>query len=160
MPLKISSKAFAQEGNIPDVHSKQGGNVSPALEWTGAPDRTASFVLIVDDPDAPKGLFTHWIVYGMNPETSGLTEHQPDTPELPNGARQGLNGFGELGYGGPQPPSGTHRYFFHLYAIDKDTKFPARLTRQEIDDAISGHVLEQAVLMGRYTAREEKTFVA
>ena len=160
MPLNVTSKAFVNEATIPDVHSKKGGNISPALEWSGAPERTASFVLIADDPDAPKGLFTHWIVYGIDPGTTSLAEHQPDAPELPNGARQGINGFGELGYGGPQPPSGTHRYFFHLYAIDKDTKFPARLTRQEIDDAIAGHVLEEATTMGRYSATGEKTFVA
>jgi Raf kinase inhibitor-like YbhB/YbcL family protein len=154
MPLKLSSRAFANEASIPDVHSKKGGNISPPLEWTGVPDQTRSLVLIVDDPDAPKGLFTHWIVYGLNPRTTSLAERQPVTSELPDGARQGVNGFGESGYGGPQPPSGTHRYFFHLYALDTDTDMPAGLTRQEIDGAIEGHVIEEATLMGRYSSRE------
>jgi hypothetical protein len=110
--------------------------------------------LIVDDPDAPKGLFTHWIVYGLTPDTSGLDEHQPNMPRLPNGARQGVNGFGETGYGGPQPPEGTHRYFFHLYALDTETDIPPGLNREEIDGAIEGHVIEEAALMGRYTNGE------
>jgi Raf kinase inhibitor-like YbhB/YbcL family protein len=152
MSLKLTSPAFANEAPIPEVHSRNGANVSPPLEWTGVPGETRSFALIVDDPDAPRGLFTHWIVYGIGPRTTRLAEQQPAKPELPNGARQGLNGFGETGYGGPQPPSGTHRYFFHLYALDTDTDMPGGLTRQEIDGAIEGHVIEEATLMGRYTS--------
>lgn len=153
--MKLSSHAFSNGAAIPELHSKKGANISPALEWTGVPERTISLVLIVDDPDAPKGLFTHWIVYGLKPDTTGLAEHQPATAELPNGARQGLNGFGETGYGGPQPPEGTHRYFFHLYALDTETDVPAGLTRQEINGLIEGHVIEEANLMGRYTNREK-----
>ena len=152
MPLTITSGAFRNESAIPDRHSKKGGNVSPPLAWSGVPDDTRSLVLIVDDPDAPKGLFTHWIVYGMNPAATELAENQPQSGELSNGARQGVNGFGETGYGGPQPPSGEHRYFFHLYALDTDTDIPPGLTRQEIDGAIQGHVIEEAKLMGRYKA--------
>lgn len=155
MPLKLVSPAFAPEAPIPAVYSKKGGNVSPPLEWTGVPEDTISLALIVDDPDAPKGLFTHWIVYGLTPKTSNLAEHQPAAPELPNGARQGLNGFGESGYGGPQPPDGTHRYFFHLYALDTETDIPAGLTREEINGVIEGHVIEEATLMGRYTNTEK-----
>jgi Raf kinase inhibitor-like YbhB/YbcL family protein len=159
MPLKLITHAFANETPIPDVHSKKGGNVSPPLEWAGVPEETISLALIVDDPDAPKGLFTHWIVYGLKPNTTGLAEHQPATPELPNGARQGVNGFGESGYGGPQPPDGTHRYVFHLYALDTETDIPAGLTRQEISGVIEGHVIEEATMMGRYT-NSEKTRAA
>lgn len=154
MPLRLTSPAFNNEAPIPDVHSKRGGNISPPLRWTGVPDETVSLVLVMDDPDAPKGLFTHWIVYGLDPGTTNLPEHQPTTAELPNGARQGVNGFGETGYGGPQPPSGTHRYVFHLYALDTDTNIPADLARQEIDGAIEGHIIEEATLMGRYSSRE------
>ena len=153
--MKITSHAFANEAPIPEVHSKQGGNVSPPLEWTGVPDQTVSLALIVDDPDAPKGLFTHWLVYGLKPDTRGLAEHQPATGELPNGARQGLNGFGESGYGGPQPPEGTHRYYFHLYALDTETDLPAGWTREEINGVIEGHVIADTTLMGRYTNREK-----
>jgi Raf kinase inhibitor-like YbhB/YbcL family protein len=153
MSLRLTSHAFQNEGNIPDKHSKQGGNVSPHLSWTGVPEGTTSLVLIVDDPDAPSHPFVHWLVYGIAPNATELQEHLPATPELPNGARQGRNGFGGLGYGGPQPPSGTHRYFFHLYALDTDTDMPAGLSRQELDGAIEGHVIEEAQLMGRYKHR-------
>ncbi len=137
MPLKIVSAAFANEAPIPEVYSKKGGNVSPARSnGPGVPEKTISLALIVDDPDAPKGLFTHWIVYGLVPKTSGLAERQPAAPELPNGARQGINGFGESGYGGRQPPDGTHRYFFHLYALETETDIPAGLTRDEINGVI------------------------
>lgn len=155
MSLTLHSSAFENGSSIPDKHSKKGGNVSPALSWTGVPGEARSLVLIVDDPDAPAGLFTHWVLYGLKPETRELPEHVPSNGELPNGARQGLNGFGELGYGGPQPPSGTHRYFFHLYALDTDSDMPPGLTRQELDGAIEGHVIEQTQLMGLYRKREK-----
>ncbi len=155
MSLTLKSPAFRNEGAIPEKHSKKGGNVSPALSWTGVPANTRSLVLIVDDPDAPAGLFTHWMIYGMKPEMTELPEHLPATGELPNGARQGINGFGEIGYGGPQPPSGTHRYFFHLYALDTDSDMPPGLTRQELDGAIVGHIIEQTQLMGRYQKCEK-----
>lgn len=147
--MTLNSGAFRNESAIPDRYSKKGGNVSPPLSWTGVPNDTRSLVLIVDDPDAPKGLFTHWIVYGIDPVTREFPENQ-----LPEGATQGVNGFGETGYGGPQPPSGTHRYFFHLYALDTDSDMPPGLSRQEIDGLIEGHVIEEGTLMGRYQARE------
>ncbi len=150
MTLKITSRAFQNEGVIPDRYSKQGGNISPPLAWTGVPEGTRGLALIVDDPDAPSGTFVHWLIYGLPPMSGELEEHVPATEELPNGARQGINGFGELGYGGPQPPSGTHRYFFHLYAVDTDLDLPPRLSRQELDGALHGHVLQEAQLMGRY----------
>jgi len=150
MSLKLTSRAFINGGTIPDVFSKQGGNHSPALAWTGIPAETRSLALIVDDPDAPAGLFTHWLMYGIDPGLTELKEHLPPSGILPNGARQGVNGFREHGYGGPKPPSGTHRYIFHLYALDTDSDMPAGLTRQELDGAIAGHIIEEATLMGRY----------
>jgi Raf kinase inhibitor-like YbhB/YbcL family protein len=152
--MKLTSRAFQHEGKIPENHSKNGGNVSPALQWTDAPRETVSLALIMDDPDAPSGLFTHWLLYGMDPKTTELPEHLPASGELPNGARQGRNGFGDVGYGGPRPPSGTHRYFFHLYALDTETDLPAGMTRDELEGAIRGHVIAEAELMGRYQARE------
>jgi len=153
MAFSLTSSAFRNESPIPDRYSKKGGNISPPLAWTGVPNAARSLVLIVDDADAPKGLFTHWIVYGIDPATRELPENQPHSGELSNGARQGVNGFGETGYGGPQPPSGEHRYFFHLYALDTDTDMPPGLDRQEIDGAIQGHIVEEAKLMGRYQSR-------
>jgi Raf kinase inhibitor-like YbhB/YbcL family protein len=153
MPLTLTSTAFTNEAAIPDRHAKERANISPALAWSGVPKDTVSLALIMDDPDAPSGLFTHWIVYRIDPRTTELAENQPAFGELSNGARQGVNGFGETGYGGPQPPSGTHRYIFHLYALDTDTDIPAGLSRQEIDGVIEGHVIEEATLMGRYQSR-------
>jgi Raf kinase inhibitor-like YbhB/YbcL family protein len=150
MSLKLTSNAFPNGGTIPEIFSKHGGNQSPALAWTGVPADTRSLALIVDDPDAPKGLFTHWILYGINPKVNALKGHIPAKGTLANGARQGINGFREQGYGGPQPPSGTHRYVFHLYALDTDTDMPEGLTRQELDGAIEGHIIEEATLTGRY----------
>ncbi len=150
MSLRLTSRAFVPEHMIPDLYSKNGGNISPDLAWTGVPNDTRSLVLIMDDPDAPSGLFTHWMVYGLDPKIDGLHQHVGQAGELPNGARQGLNGFGTVGYGGPQPPSGVHRYVFHLYALDTDSDLPAGLTRQELEGAIEGHVIEEATMMGRY----------
>jgi len=165
MSLRLTSRAFQNEGTIPDKYSKLGGNISPPLSWTGVPEGTTSLALIVDDPDAPGGAFVHWLVYGIPPGKTELPEHMLPTQQPRNGARQGLNGFGGVGYGGPQPPSGTHRYFFHLYALGTDTDMPAGLSRQELDGAIEGHVIEETRLMGRYKhhsaprAAHEKTRV-
>jgi len=153
MSLKMTSRAFQHESVIPDKHSKDGGNISPPLAWTNVPDATRSLALIMDDPDAPSGVFVHWLVYGIPPAGTELDEHLPATAKLPNGVRQGRNGFGELGYGGPQPPSGTHRYFFHLYALDTDLALQAGASREELDQALQGHILEETQLMGRYQRR-------
>jgi Raf kinase inhibitor-like YbhB/YbcL family protein len=107
----------------------------------------------MDDPDAPSGTFVHWLVYDIPPAVTELEEGLPPTPTLPNGARQGLNGFGDLGYGGPQPPSGTHRYFFHLYALDIKLDLPAGVSREELDEAMNDDIIEEAQLMGRYQHR-------
>jgi Raf kinase inhibitor-like YbhB/YbcL family protein len=152
--LQLKSGAFEHEGVIPDKYSKTGGNISPSLMWTGVPPGARSLSLIVDDPDAPSGIFVHWLVYGIQPTATGLEEGLPATPTLPNGVKQGHNDFGELGYGGPQPPSGTHRYFFHLYAIDRELQLPPGASRKALDKALSGHVLEEAQLMGKYKHRE------
>ena len=154
MALKLTSRAFQHEGFIPDKYSKAGGNVSPPLAWTDVPHATKTLALIVDDPDAPSGVFVHWLLYGIPLTTTELDEDIPATPTLRNGARQGRNGFRELGYGGPQPPSGTHRYFFHLYALDTELPLAAGASRQELDQALGGHVLEDAQLMGRFQHRE------
>jgi Raf kinase inhibitor-like YbhB/YbcL family protein len=155
MSLKLTSHAFENGAVIPEKYSKQGGNFSPPLAWTGVPEGTRSLALIVDDPDAPSGVFVHWLLYGIDPRVTQLEEHLPATPQLPNGARQGRNGFGDLGYGGPQPPSGTHRYFFHLYALDTDSDVPGDFGRDELEGIIEGHIIEEAQLMGRYQHKEQ-----
>jgi Raf kinase inhibitor-like YbhB/YbcL family protein len=148
--MKLESPAFRHGGLIPDKYSKDGGNITPPLAWTGVPRGTKSLALIMDDPDAPSGVFVHWLVYDIPPTVTELEEGLPPKPTLPNGARQGRNGFGGMGYGGPQPPSGTHRYFFHLYALDSKLDLPAGASREELDQAMQGHILEEAQLMGRY----------
>ena len=153
MAMKLTSRGFQQEGMIPEKYSKDGGNISPPLAWSDVPKGIKSLALIVDDPDAPSGVFVHWLLYGIPPAITELDEGVPATVTLPNGARQGRNGFGDLGYGGPQPPSGTHRYFFHLYALDYELPLRAGASREEIDRAIQGHTIEKAELMGRFQHR-------
>jgi Raf kinase inhibitor-like YbhB/YbcL family protein len=154
MSLTLRSDAFEEGGTIPDKHSREGGNISPRLSWSGAPEGTRSLALIVDDPDAPSGVFVHWLLYGIPPSLSGLEENLPANEALRDGMRQGRNGFGDIGYGGPQPPSGTHRYFFHFYALDAALDLRPGVRREELDKAMKGHVLEEAKLMGRFESRK------
>jgi Raf kinase inhibitor-like YbhB/YbcL family protein len=149
---RLDCSLFQSGADIVMKITKKGGNISPPLEWTGVPDQTISLVLIVDDPDAPKGLFTHWIVYGLKKDPAGLAEHQPATAELPNGARQGLNGFAEQA----MADRSRRRERIATFSIfDTETDIPGGLTRQEMDGVIEGHVIEEATLMGRYTNREK-----
>jgi hypothetical protein len=158
--MKLMSEGFQHEGLIPERYSKDGGNFSPPLSWRDVPEKTKSLALMVDDPDAPSGLFVHWLLYGIPPATTELDEGVPANGRLSDGARQGRNGFGDVGYGGPQPPSGTHRYFFHLYALDYDPPLDAGAGREDIDRAIRGHIIAEAELMGRYQHREPGTRAA
>jgi Raf kinase inhibitor-like YbhB/YbcL family protein len=156
MSLKLTSGAFNNAGKIPDRYSKQAGDISPPLEWAGARSQVKSFALVVDDPDAPSGTFVHWLLYRIPVALTHLKEGVSHVPELPGGMRQGRNGFGGIGYGGPQPPSGTHRYFFRLYALDIDIDLPPGVSRAELDRAMQGHIVEQAELMGRYEHRNTR----
>ncbi len=115
--------------------------------------------MIMDDPDAPSGVFVHWLLYNIPAQARELQERVPITAALPNGVRQGVNGFGNTGYGGPQPPSGTHRYVFHLYALDSSPDMPGA-NRQQLDRAIEGHILEEGRLMGKYEHRKPGTQAA
>jgi Raf kinase inhibitor-like YbhB/YbcL family protein len=154
MSLKIVSRAFAHDKFIPDKYTCNGHNVSPPLEWTDVPHAAKELVLIVDDPDAPSGTFVHWLLYGLQPTQSELDEDiSTETASLPNGMRQGMNGFQKLGYAGPCPPSGTHRYYFHLYAVDSNLNLPPGAKREQVDQAIKNHVLEEAELMGYYAKK-------
>lgn len=150
--MKLESTGFKHDGMIPDRYSHLRENLSPPLAWSGAPDRAKSFALIMDDPDAPSGTFVHWLVYDIPPGTTRLAEGA-GSGNIPGGARQGRNGFGNVGYDGPQPPSGTHRYFFRLYALDSKIDVPAGASRQELDRAMRGHVIEECELVGRYSHR-------
>jgi len=153
MSIKLTSPAFENQQAIPERYSKGGGNISPPLAWTNVPETAKNLALIVDDPDAPKGVFVHWLVYGIRPSAKSLDEDLPASETLIGGARQGRNGFGDLGYGGPQPPSGTHHYIFHLYALDTELDLPPGADRQKLDQAMRGHILEEAQLTGTYQHR-------
>ena len=148
----LSSTAFMNGENIPSRYTCDGANISPLLSWTAPPAGTQTFVLILDDPDAPKHGFVHWLVYDIPGDTSGLPDNMPAKPELETQTRQGTNDFHELGYGGPCPPKGaTHRYYFRLYALDTRLGLLPGALREDIERAMQGHVLAQVELMGRYS---------
>lgn len=149
--LHLTSSSFS--GAIPERYascSGQSGN-SPALAWDAPPVATRSFALLVTDPDAPMGIFTHWLLWNLPPETRSLPESVPNRPQLPNAARQGRNDFGHVGYSGPCPPRGSaHRYVFDLYALDAALTLPPGMTRQQLLHALQGHVLATGRLIGHY----------
>jgi Raf kinase inhibitor-like YbhB/YbcL family protein len=143
--IAITSSAFESGGKIPDQFTCKGADVSPPLQLGGIPAGAKSLVLIMDDPDAPSGLFTHWLVWNIDPNA------QIDEKSVPAGAVQGTNDFGKPSYGGPCPPSGTHRYFFHIFALDRTLDLKSGAKRQELEKAFAGHVLARGELMGRYS---------
>ena len=149
--IQVTSGAFAEGRPIPDKYTGQGEDLSPPLQWSGAPAGAQSFALICEDPDAPMGTFTHWIVYNMPPATAALSENVPKTETLPNGTRQGKNDFGNIGYNGPAPPPGkTHHYYFRLYALDTVLNLDSGTTKNDVVSAMKGHVLAQGDAMGTY----------
>lgn len=149
--MQITSTAFGNGAEIPSEFSCDGQNKSPELSWSGAPSGTKSFVLIVHDPDAPmSGGFTHWLVYNIPPNVNGVPENAPAQDQLPGGGIQGKNSSGKYGYMGPCPPSGTHRYNFKLYALDAILNPSVGTNKESLEQAIRGHVLAEAELMGRY----------
>lgn len=143
--MNIEIEAFANGDCIPEKYSKKGGNVSPAIRFKNVPHGTRSLALIMDDPDAPHGLFTHWVVYNLDPKLDALRENQ-----VPEAAAQGRNSWDEPRYGGPQPPDREHRYFFHLYALDTQLALAPGASRGEVEREIDGHILDEAEYMGRY----------
>jgi Raf kinase inhibitor-like YbhB/YbcL family protein len=141
----LSSEAFAEGEAIPARYTCDGDDVCPPLSWLDAPAGTATFALIVDDPDAPAGTWVHWVLFDVPASASEIHDGR-----APRGARDGKNSWGRSGYGGPCPPSGTHRYFFKLYAVDGALDLEAGITAADLTRALEGHVLAEAVLMGRY----------
>jgi Raf kinase inhibitor-like YbhB/YbcL family protein len=149
--MKLTSTAFPPAGSIPAKYTCDGESFSPALAWDTPPKATRSFVLIADDPDAPGKTFAHWVLYDLPPEKRQLPEHLPQQPFLITGGVQGKNDFKHYGYGGLCPPSGTHQYFFKLYALDKLLDLPPGATKADVVKAMAGHVLAGAELVGRYS---------
>jgi Raf kinase inhibitor-like YbhB/YbcL family protein len=152
MDIQVLSTAFREGEMIPIQYTCDGINVSPPLRWGGIPKDTRSLALICEDPDAPSGVFIHWVLFNLPPIVSNLSEAVPATETLEeSGALQGRNGFGEIRYGGPCPPPGKpHRYFFRLYALDSKLEIPPGSTRQELGRAMEGHTLVEGHLMGTY----------
>lgn len=148
--MDISSKAFLEGGMIPAKYTCDGENVSPPLEWTNVPSGTKSFALISDDPDAPAGTWVHWVIYNIPPEVTKLDEQIKPEKEFKTGMRQGNNDWPKIGYGGPCPPSGTHRYYFKLYAVDALLDLKPGATKFQVLQAMKGHVLAEAQLMAKY----------
>ena len=146
--MKITSSTFQQGGNIPSKFTCDGANTSPSLQISDVPSEAKGLVLIVDDPDAPSGLFTHWTAWNISPQTSTVAEGS-----TPKGVH-GTNDFGKSGYGGPCPPSGMHRYYFKIFALDRELDLPAGARRGQLDAAMKGHVIAQGELMGRYSRKK------
>ncbi|MGZ5003165.1 MAG: YbhB/YbcL family Raf kinase inhibitor-like protein [Chthoniobacterales bacterium] len=144
--ISLSSVAFKSGEKIPEKFTCKGANVNPPLQFPGVPAEARSLALIVDDPDAPSGLFTHWLVWNIDPTTRKIGEKS-----VPSGAVQGTNDFGKSGYGGPCPPSGTHRYFFRLIALDQKLELKSGAKRSDLDKAIAGHIVARGDLMARFT---------
>jgi Raf kinase inhibitor-like YbhB/YbcL family protein len=149
--FRIESAAFKERAFIPARFSCQGENVSPPLAWTDSPAGARSFALIVEDPDAPAGTWTHWAVFNLPAQARAMDENAPKQGELPNGGLQGMTSFGSVGYGGPCPPPGkAHRYFFRLYALDTVLNLKAGAAKAGVLAAMKGHILGEAQLMGRF----------
>ncbi len=142
--ISVTSPAFRAGEEIPRRFTCKGANVNPPLHFQNVPKETKSLVLIVDDPDAPGGLFTHWLAWNIDPALHAIGEKS-----APAGAGEGTNDFGNLGYGGPCPPSGTHRYFFRVLALDRKLELKRGARRAQLDQALAGHVLARGALMGR-----------
>ena len=153
MDIQVSSTAFEEGGMIPAQYTADGANVSPPLTWSGIPEGTKCLALISDDPDAPMGTWVHWVLYNLPPGLTGLSENVPADEELAGGGLHGVNDFRRYGYGGPAPPSGTHRYYLKLYALDAMLEVGPGLNKDELLKAMEGHVLAKGQLMGKYTRR-------
>ena len=153
MAVEVTSHAFEDSAEIPARYTCDGLDVSPPLSWDSVPDSTQSLALIADDPDAPGGTFVHWVIYELPPDTRRLPEDVPNRQTLPSGAAQGVNGAGSIGYMGPCPPSGSHRYFFKVYALDTELGLGGGATKEDVLSAMEGHVLGEGRLMGTYWSR-------
>jgi Raf kinase inhibitor-like YbhB/YbcL family protein len=148
--MEIKSPAFDEGALIPRKYTCDDLDVSPPLEWSIVPEGTKTFALICDDPDAPVGTWVHWVIFNLPGDIHGLPEDVPPHEVLENGAKHGKNDFRRIGYGGPCPPGGTHRYYFKLYAVDNELDVDAGITKKELLKELEGHIIDEGQLMGRY----------
>jgi Raf kinase inhibitor-like YbhB/YbcL family protein len=149
--MGLTSQAFGDGERIPSKYTCDGPDISPPIGWSGAANGTRSYVLIMEDLDAHPARFTHWMIFNIPASETGLQENIPATGSLSNGAKQGRNDFGKIGYGGPCPPSGTHHYVFRLYALDALLNLQPGATKQDVLDAMKGHILAETELTGLYS---------
>lgn len=149
--MKIFSKAFKNGEKIPKKYTCDGQDISPPIKWEDIPENTKTLVLICEDPDAPGKTWVHWVLFNIPPEIEELPEGVENKEKLENGAIHGVNDWGRLGYGGPCPPSGTHRYYFRLYALDTELKLEPGDKKEEVVEAMKDHIIDQAELMGTYS---------
>jgi len=148
--MEIISSGFDEGAMIPEKYTCDDIDISPPLKWSKVPDGTKTFAIICEDPDAPMGTWVHWVIYNLPANINELSEDVPSLEILPNGAKQGRNDFGKIGYGGPCPPGGTHRYYFKIYALFEELKVEAGITKSELLKSMEGHILSEGQLMGRY----------
>jgi Raf kinase inhibitor-like YbhB/YbcL family protein len=151
--MDLKSSAFETGGMIPLKYTCDGSDVSPPLSWSAVPAKAKSLALIADDPDAPRGTWVHWVAWNIPATVSNLEEAVPKRDTFPNGMKQGTTDFRSIGYGGPCPPSGTHRYFFKLYALDTILNLQPGTTKKDLEKVMQSHVLAQAELMGKYARK-------
>jgi Raf kinase inhibitor-like YbhB/YbcL family protein len=149
--MKLMSPAFEEGAMIPPQYTCDDKDVSPPLEWSQVPEGTKTFALICDDPDAPMGTWVHWVAFNLPGSMKNLAEDIPPSEQLPDGTKQGRNDFRRIGYGGPCPPGGTHRYYFKLYALESELRLKAGCTKAELLEAMEGHILAECQLMGKYS---------
>jgi Raf kinase inhibitor-like YbhB/YbcL family protein len=150
MDIKLTSSAFEEGGMIPSKYTCDGQDISPPLTWDDVPANTESIAVICDDPDAPMGTWVHWVLFNLPAEKRELAENVPDDETLPDGTRQGVTDFGSTDYGGPCPPSGTHRYFFKIYALDIPIDIVSIADKETLLEHMAGHILAEGQLMGKY----------
>jgi len=151
--MELKSLAFEAGGMIPKPYTCDGQDASPPLSWSDVPNGAKSLALIADDPDAPMGTWVHWVAWNIPATARVLEANVPKRDSLPNGMKQGTSDFRSVGYGGPCPPSGTHRYFFKLYALDSPFTLPPSTTKKDLEKVMQGHIFQQAELMGKYTRK-------
>ncbi len=148
--MKLTSSAFSDGAMIPVRYTCSGDDSSPPLGWSDIPADAKSLALIADDPDAPIGTWVHWVVFNLPVTAAGLPQGIKDEKQIPGGSTQGTNSWRRIGYGGPCPPSGTHRYFFKLYALDTTLSLGNNATVKDLQAAMKGHILAETQLMGRF----------
>lgn len=151
MSIKLASPAFAAETPIPVKYSCRGADISPPLHWSNVPEGVRSFALLVEDPDAPGGIWVHWVYFDIPPATRALPEAVPAGAELPDGSIQGVGSSRDNRFHGPCPPSGRHRYYFKLYALDTSLALPPSTNRRALLQAMQGHILAEGQLMGYFS---------